>query len=98
MIEPLTSTVNQVGESAPERRDPVRIREAAQQFEAMLIGQMMKSMCESQGGWLGSGDDQSSSCALEYAQEMFGQALAANGGLGLAKIVAEGFPDEAGSR
>ena len=39
--------------------DPAKVRDAAKQFEALLIGQMMKSMRDAEGGWLGTGDDES---------------------------------------
>ncbi len=71
--------------------DPAKVKESAKQFEALLIGQMLKSMRDSEGGWLGTGEDESSSSAMEYAQESFAQALASRGGLGLADIVAKGF-------
>jgi flagellar protein FlgJ len=73
------------------RDDPAKIKESAKQFEALLIGQMLKSMRDSEGGWLGTGDDESSSSAMEYAQESFAQALASRGGLGLAAVVVKGF-------
>ena len=71
--------------------DPAKIKAAAKQFEALLIGQMLKSMHDSEGGWLGTGDDESASSAMEYGQEIFAQALANNGGLGLAAMVAHGL-------
>jgi Rod binding domain-containing protein len=71
--------------------DPAKIKAAATQFEALLIGQMLKSMHDSEGGWLGTGDDQSASSAMEYGQEIFAQALSSNGGLGLASMVAKGL-------
>lgn len=71
--------------------DPAKIKDAAKQFEALLIGQMMKSMSDAEGGWLGTGDDDSASSAMEYAQESFAQALAANGGLGISDMVAKGL-------
>jgi Rod binding domain-containing protein len=52
---------------------------------------MLKSMTDSEGGWLGTGDDQSSASAMEYAQEIFAQSLSANGGLGLATLVEDGL-------
>jgi flagellar protein FlgJ len=76
---------------AVPKDDPAKVKESAKQFEALLIGQMLKSMRDSEGGWLGTGEDQSSSSAMEYAQESFAQALASRGGLGLAAIVAKGF-------
>ena len=77
--------------------DPAKIKDAARQFEALLIGQMMKSMRDSEGGWMGTDEDDASSSAMEYAQEMFAQSLAAGGGLGLANMVAKGLiPSGAG--
>src|ERR1022692_4143672 len=70
---------------------PAKVKQAAQQFEALLIGQMMKSMHDSEGGWLGTGDDESASSVMEYGQEVFAQSMAANGGLGLANLVAKGL-------
>jgi flagellar protein FlgJ len=77
--------------SAASVKGQTKIADAARQFEALLIGQMLKSMRDSEGGWLGTGDDQASSSAMEYAQEMFAQSLAANGGLGMAKLVMRGL-------
>jgi flagellar protein FlgJ len=71
--------------------DPKKVADAAKQFEALLIGQMMKSMSASEGGWLGTGEDQSGSSAMEYAQETFAQSLSAKGGLGLASMVVKGL-------
>jgi flagellar protein FlgJ len=71
--------------------DPAKVKDAARQFEALLLGQMMKSMHDADSGWLGTGDDQSASSAMEYGQEMFAQSLASSGGLGLATLVAKGL-------
>ena len=84
MIPPLSSgsTPNTDGAGPHPKDDPARIKDAARQFESLLIGQMLKSMNNSEGGWLGTGEDESSSSAMEYAQEIFAQSLSANGGLG----------------
>jgi len=74
--------------------DPQKIKSAASQFEALLIGQMLKSMRDSEGGWLGTGQDESASSAMEYAQECFAQAMASKGGLGIAKMVTKGLSTE----
>jgi len=81
------------GPAAPA--SPEKIRDAARQFEALLIGQMLKSMQNAEGGWLGTGDDEAGSSAMEYAQEMFAQSLSSNGGLGLARLVADGLTPKA---
>jgi flagellar protein FlgJ len=76
----------------PLKRDtPEKIETAAKQFEALLIGQLMKSMHESGSkGWLGE-QDESSQSAMEMAEEQFAQALANGGGLGLARMVVAGL-------
>jgi flagellar protein FlgJ len=71
-----------------------KVHEAAQQFESLLIGQMLKSAREAGGGsgWLGAGDDdQSGAIGVEMAEQQFANMLAANGGLGLARMVADGL-------
>jgi len=86
----ITVAAVDAGVSAP-KDDPVKVRESAKQFEALLIGQMLKSMRDAEGGWLGTEGDDASSAAMEYAQENFAQTLASSGGLGLAKLVAGGL-------
>jgi Rod binding domain-containing protein len=76
---------------ARTKDDPSKIKAAATQFEALLIGQMLKSMHDAEGGWLGTGDDESASSAMEYGQEIFSRALASNGGLGLASLIVRGL-------
>jgi peptidoglycan hydrolase FlgJ len=75
---------------------PEKIKGAAKQFEALLIGQMMKSMHDSEGGWLGTGDDNSSSSAMEYGQEIFAQSMAQSGGLGLSNMISDGLQKQSG--
>jgi Rod binding domain-containing protein len=91
----LASSPDVQGAAAKPKDDPAKILNAAKQFESLLVAQMMKSMQDSEGGWLGTGDDQSSSAAMEYGQEAFAQAMSASGGLGLAKMVAAGLQQPA---
>ena len=81
---------------ATPKDDPEKVRKAARDFEALLISQVLKLSHESEG-WLGTSDSDASSSAMEYAQESFAQSLAANGGLGLAKLVSGGLKDHSGS-
>ena len=91
MVDPIALTPpSAVGAPRP-KDDPVKVKDAARQFEALLIAQMMKSMHDSEGGWLGTGGDDSASSAMEYGQEIFAQAMASSGGLGLAKLVSDGL-------
>jgi flagellar protein FlgJ len=71
--------------------DPAKIHDAAEQFEALLIGQILRSVRESGGGWLGSGGDSSGDCATEYAEQHFATTLAQQGGLGLAGLISKGL-------
>jgi Rod binding domain-containing protein len=71
---------------------PAKIEETAHQFEALLIAQLIRSARQAgTDGWMGTGDDQAASSALELAEEQFAQALAAQGGLGLAGLVRSGL-------
>ena len=76
---------------APQTDSPAKVRDAAQQFESLLIGQILKSVRESGGGWMGSGGDSSSDCATEFAEQHLAQVLAKQGGLGLADLIERGL-------
>jgi len=71
--------------------DPARIHDAAQQFEALLLGQMLRSVRESGSNWLSTGDDSSGECATDFAEQQFAAAMAQHGGLGLATLITEGL-------
>jgi len=68
-----------------------KVHEAAQQFEALLLGQMLRTERESGSGWLGGGEDSSAECVTDYAEQQFASILAQNGGLGIATLVAKGL-------
>jgi Rod binding domain-containing protein len=72
----------------PAPRPPQTVAAAAEQFEALMIAQLLKEARGDEGGWLGSGADTGSAIAAGLAEEQFAQALAHSGGLGLsAQIV-----------
>lgn len=76
--------------SAGAKARPDKLREAAQQFESLMINEMMKSVkAASSSGWMGSeeGGDSAGESAMEMAQTQFAAALARSGGLGLAKMI-----------
>jgi len=82
--------------SPPRTPDtPAKIQDAARQFEALLIGQILRTVHES-GGWLGSSDG-ASDCAMDYAQQQLALAMAERGGLGLAGLIARGLTPPAPS-
>jgi len=80
------------------RDSPAKIQKAATDFEALLLGQMLKSAREAGGGGLtGAGDDdeEANSSIVELGEQQFAQALAAGGGLGIAKMVMAGLQQHA---
>jgi Rod binding domain-containing protein len=83
--------------AAPSRggSDPKKIHESAQQFESLLIAQVLKSGRESGGGWLGTGDDEAGSTCVEMAEQQVAQTLAASGGLGLSRLIEQGLTRDA---
>jgi len=70
---------------------PEKIKDAASQFEALLIGQVLKSAHEESGdGWGGDADPASAS-AMDFANDYFARAMAAKGGLGLTNLIVNGL-------
>jgi Rod binding domain-containing protein len=70
-----------------------KLHTAAQQFEALVISEMLRSERESKadssgsGGGLDTGDDSGSDSAMDLAEGQLSNALAAGGGLGLARMI-----------
>jgi flagellar protein FlgJ len=62
--------------------------ESARQFEALLIGQLLRQAREaSAGSWLGDSEDSTNSPLLELAEEQFAQLLARKGAFGLSEVI-----------
>jgi Rod binding domain-containing protein len=91
-IPPLSALMSTMpaAPSAAQSRDPDKAHDSAQQFEALLIGQMLRSVRESGSSWLGS-EDSSGECGTDYAEQQFAAVLAHSGGLGLANIITRGL-------
>jgi flagellar protein FlgJ len=70
---------------------PEKVRDAAQQFEALLMGQILRSARQNGSGWFSDGDDASGEVATDYAEQQFAAVLSQNGGLGLASMIARGL-------
>jgi Rod binding domain-containing protein len=62
-----------------------KLHDAAQQFEALIVGQMLRS--EREAGWLAGEEDSAGESAMDIAEDQFSKALAASGGLGLANMI-----------
>lgn len=76
--------------ASPKADDPARIREAAQQFEALLLTQLLQTAHPS-GGWLGGGEDGAGDTASSFAEQQLAVMMARQGGIGLANMVASGL-------
>ncbi len=90
----MTIPVNNWNPALPDasgKPDAAKIKETAKQFEALLIGQIMRSMREAGGGWLGSGEDQTGATMAEFAEQQVAQILGAQGGFGLAALIEQGL-------
>ena len=88
----LSSSAPAIANPAVAGNDPAKVRDAACQFESLLIGQMMKSMHESGSGWLSDGDeDKAGDTATQLAEEQFAQSMAKQGGLGLSRMIVSGL-------
>ena len=74
----------------PEVNAPKDIKQAAEHFESLLIGQMLRSARAGEG-WFGTGEDSTAESAMGLAEEQFASAMAAQGGLGLSRLIAEGL-------
>ncbi len=72
---------------------PGKIEDAAKQFEALLIGQMLRSV-----RYAAADDDPDSDTIgqpmFDVADQQFSKLLANNGGLGLARVVVSGLNKE----
>lgn len=69
---------------------PEKIKAAAQQFEGLLIAQVLAMSHDPEGGWLGGGDA-SSSAATSLGEQQLAQVISQQGGFGLSTIIAQGL-------
>lgn len=86
MIQPVSAFLPGMTEAKPKKAE-----DAAKQFEALLISQMLRSVREA------SKDDDGDSTGetmLDVADQQFSQLLANNGGVGLARMVVSGLKDQ----
>ena len=88
----LTSGTRSRGLQPDSKKDsPEQIHHAAQEFESLLLSQILRSAHGEDEGWLGTGDDQTASSAMGIAEEQLAQAISARGGLGLSGLIEQGL-------
>ena len=70
-----------------------KIKDTAQQFEALMIGELLKTSRESGsggGGWMGTGEeDQAGQAAIDMAEQQFATTMAKGGGIGLTNFITQ---------
>jgi len=69
---------------------PAKIEGAAKQFEALMIGEMLRSARESSADD-NDENDSTKQTMLDVADQQFAKVLADNGGLGMAKMIVAGL-------
>lgn len=89
MAAPISSLSASPTLASPAAGKPKDAAEAAKQFEAMLIAQMLHSAREDDGDDALSGEDSGSSTLLDMADQQFSKLLADRGGLGLGSMIAK---------
>lgn len=78
--------------SKSNRDTPEAIKKAATEFEALLIGEVLKTSREADGsGWMGTDEEEAGSTLSELSEQQISQSLAKGGGFGLAKMIATGL-------
>jgi peptidoglycan hydrolase FlgJ len=83
-----------------DARDHTRLVDAAQQFEALMLQELLKPLSSSENKW-DTGDqdgDKSADTMKSYGTEAMAKAISKGGGLGIAKKVVEQVTAEHDSR
>jgi flagellar protein FlgJ len=92
----ISSVVLPAAATTSQADTPEKVHDAAQQFEALLIGQILRSARQDGTGWFTDGEDPSGEVATDYAEQQFANVLAQRGGLGLADMIAKGLEPRIG--
>lgn len=78
----------------PQAEETRKIQKAAEDFEGLLIAQMLQSIRESAlSAWQDKEQDSASSVALEMAESQLARTMAASGGLGIARTLTNSLKD-----
>ena len=91
------SALNFTGVASTHKVDsPEKIKDAASQFEGLMISQILKAAHgDSDEGAFGGDADPASASAMDFANEYFARAMAAKGGLGLSNMIVAGLQKQA---
>lgn len=91
-IPPIVAPPDLLLTPRPTTSKPSTAADAAQQFESLLIAQLLRSAWDSGlGGSDGDEEDSQMSVMRDLAGQQFAQALANQGGLGLSRMILKGL-------
>lgn len=79
------SATAEISGTSGQNNDAARARDAAQQFEALLLAQMLRMARESRGSGQG---DSAAQGTTDFAEQQFALVLARQGGIGIAARIA----------
>lgn len=90
-MDPISLSTQSLPVSATPEPRPKDAAEAARQFEALLLAQLLREARQSSAA-----DDQDSTqdTMWDVAAQHFAQVMAKNGGLGIARLIRSGLPKE----
>jgi Rod binding domain-containing protein len=92
-----TNMLTALSTTAPVDKAHLKTAGAAKDFEALLVGQMLRSVREEGSGWMGTGEDQASSAAFGLGEEQLARSLSAHGGFGLTAVIEKALNRNAAS-
>jgi Rod binding domain-containing protein len=72
--------------------DPQSVHKVAQEFESLLIAQMLKA---AKAGFSAGGSEGADDSVMQYAQESLARSMSQAGGLGMAKLIESGLTSKA---
>ena len=77
-----------LGAEGKSKDSPEKVKGAAEQFEALMIGQLLKTSREAtSSGWLGTGDDGPGQISMDMAEQQLAATMAKSGGFGLTNTI-----------
>jgi flagellar protein FlgJ len=85
----ITSDISSQHDTGLDAQKQAKLVDAAQQFEAMMLQEMLKPMRGEQDSWGGEekSDDSASGTISSFGTEAFAKAISKGGGFGIAKQV-----------
>ena len=90
-MNPVSASLPTTGVSGKPVDNSKTVEGAAKQFEALLIGQILKSADEANSDGLGDDKDSATESMRDMANQQMAQMMANSGGLGLTKMIVRGL-------